>query len=390
MFTGRMPHENGLMGLSHHGWEYRSDVVTLPEMMAAQGYRTALIGLQHEDLDARRLGYDEVHGLGMLPRALPVVDVAKQWLSATNGSSEPRFAVVGFWEVHRPWPHEDYEPAEPAEVEVPPFLPDNEHTRRDVADFMGSIRQLDEAMKRLLEAINATERGRNTLIIFTTDHGAAFPRGKSTLYDPGVKVAFIVRPPLSWGVKPGRRGEMVSHLDLAPTLVSLAGGSVEGFPGVDLMPLLRGEDGHGHKELVFEKTYHDQYDAIRAIRTPTAKYIRNFVDGPKLPLSVDLEQSVSRRGMGDEHLEPRPREELYLLDTDPWELDNVVGRPDLADLKDALARRLHEELVATSDPLLGGDIAPPGPPAGGRSGRGEKRPPADLEGDGHRATAASW
>lgn len=371
MFTGRLPHQNGLMGLTHHGWEYRPDVVTLPEMMSDHGYRTALVGLQHEELDARRLGYDEVIGLGMLPRALPVVEVAEGWLASTADAEAPRFAVVGFWEVHRPWPHEDYMPADPAEVEVPPFLPDNEHTRRDVADFLGSIRQLDTAISRLLEALDATERGRETLVIFTTDHGAAFPRAKSTLYDQGVKVAFVVRPPASWEGAPRRVTEMVSHLDIAPTLVALAGGTTEALDGIDLLPMLQGEGGRGHDALVFEKTYHDQYDPIRAIRTAGAKYIRNFVEGPRLPLSADLEQSVSRRGLGDDYLKPRPPEELYLLGRDPWELENVAGRPEAEELKERLSRRLHDEMVRTSDPLVIGDVAaPPQPERGGRGSAG--------------------
>lgn len=80
LFTGRSPHANGLMGLSHAGWHYNPDIVTLPETLGAAGYRTALLGLQHEDLDARVLGYEEVHGLGFIPRALEVAKMTENWL----------------------------------------------------------------------------------------------------------------------------------------------------------------------------------------------------------------------------------------------------------------------------------------------------------------------
>lgn len=363
IFTGLLPHQNGLMGLSHDGWHYAPGVVTLPERLAALGYRTTLLGLQHEDLDARTLGYDEVRGLGFLPRSLEVVKLAERWLGDGLDDPQPRFASVGFWEVHRPWPHEDYDPADPDEVEVPPYLPDNVHTRRDIADFMGAIRQMDQAVGRLMRAIDSTPRGREALVIFTTDHGAPFPRAKSTLYDSGVKVAFMVRAPRSWGAPPRRVPQMVSHLDIVPTLVSVAGGTVAGLDGVDLVPVILGrETGEVHEELVLEKTFHDRYDPIRALRTHDAKYIRNYVEGPRLPLPTDLELSESRRGLDGEHLQPRPAEELYLLGQDPWELDNVVDTPQAAELRRRLSRRLDEHLRRTGDPLERGPVAAPEPP----------------------------
>lgn len=363
IFTGLLPHQNGLMGLSHDGWHYAPGVVTLPERLSGLGYRTALLGLQHEDLDARALGYDEVPGLGFLPRSLEVVKLTERWLSEGVDDARPRFASVGFWEVHRPWPHEDYDPADPEDVDVPPYLPDNVHTRRDIADFMGAIRQLDQAVGQLMTAIDSTPRGRESLVIFTTDHGAPFPRAKSTLYDAGVKVALMVRPPESWGAEPRRVPQMVSHLDIVPTLVSVAGGTVSGLDGVDLVPVIRGrEAGEVHKELVLEKTFHDRYDPIRALRTHDAKYIRNYVEGPRLPLPTDLERSESRLGLNGEHLEPRPSEELYVLGRDPWELDNVADSPESAELKRQLSERLDDHLRRTSDPLQQGPVAAPEPP----------------------------
>jgi arylsulfatase A-like enzyme len=363
LFTGRSPHANGLMGLAHHGWHYGDDVRTLPQLLADAGYRTALLGLQHEDHDARTLGFAEVEGLGFLPRALEVARLTERWLAARTDTG-PFFASIGLWEVHRPWPDEDYEPTDPEAVQVPPYLPDNAHTKQDLAHFYGSIRQLDEAVNRIVAALRAAPGGDETLIIFTTDHGAAFPRAKSTLYDPGVKVAFLVSAPASWAVVPGRRSELVSHLDVVPTLLELAGLPCPAkLEGVSLLGSLLDEDGApANRVLYLEKTYHDRYDPIRAVRTGSAKYIRNFVEGPLLPLSADLELSETRRGMGDDHLAPRPEEELYLLTDDPWELRNVVEDPACRPLRDELRALLEAHMVASDDPLLRGPIpAPPVP-----------------------------
>lgn len=363
LFTGQSPHANGLMGLSHAGWHYNPDVITLPEVLASAGYRTALIGLQHEDLDARVLGYEEVHGLGFIPRALEVAKLTKSWLTH-QPDQRPFFAAIGLWEVHRPWPVEDYEPADPAEVEVPPYLPDNEHTRRDISQFHGAIRQMDDAVGQILEALDSAGSGKETLIIFTTDHGVAFPRAKSTLYDSGVKVALLLRPPASWNMAAGRRETLASHLDILPTLAEITGAQPPpNIEGISLFGALR-EGGHDQpdRSLFLEKTYHDRYDPIRAVRTGTAKYIRNFTDAPRLPLPLDLEDSETRRGMDDQHLQPRPAEELYLLDTDPWELDNRADDPWLLPLRNELAEKLTNHLRASADPVLDGPVPPPPAP----------------------------
>ncbi|RCS60071.1 sulfatase family protein [Microbacterium sp. JB110] len=364
MFTGQLPHENGLMGLSHAGWRYREGVVTLPEMLGELGYCTALLGLQHEDLDARRLGYDEVHGLGFLPRAMEVAELAERWLPEADDEA-PMFASIGLWEVHRPWPEYDYAPHDPAAVEVPGFLPDNADTRHDLAGFYGAIAHMDEAVGRILRAIDASARRRESIVVFTTDHGPAFPGAKSTLYDPGVKVAFLVRPPRSWEVRPGRRNAPVSHLDIVPTFVEVAGGEASAdLPGESMLPLLSGSgsDSGGRQNdraLFLEKTHHDRYDPIRAVRTARAKYIRNYVDGPRLPLPDDLERSQTRRGMGDAHLAWRPPEELYLLGDDPTERRNAIDDSRHAETREHMRALLDEHMRATADPVATGVVPAP-------------------------------
>lgn len=365
MFTGVLPHQNGLMGLTHAGWRYNPGVATLPERLREQGYHSTLIGLQHEDFDARVLGYDEVHGLGFVPRAMEVARRVQWWYDQPR-SAEPQLVTIGMWEVHRPWPAEDYSYADPATVDVPAYLPDNEHTRADIAAFHGAIRQMDEAVGLVLEAIASSERGRETLIIFTTDHGVAFPRAKSTVYDSGVKVSFIVRPPASLGVSAGRRADVVSHLDILPTLVELSGGrTTDDLEGRSFLDLLGKGDSGEDRELVLEKTYHDRYDPIRALRTRKAKYIRNYADDVRLPLPIDLEESATRSGLGDWPNDPRPKEELYFLDEDPAELHNRAEDDAALAMKEELSDRLDAHMRRTNDPLAIGPIpAPPAPVRG--------------------------
>ncbi|WP_084469954.1 sulfatase family protein [Jiangella gansuensis] len=363
LFTGMSPHRNGLIGLSHHGWRYAPGVRTLPERVRDLGCRTTLIGLQHEDPDPCVLGFDDVRGLGFLPRAMQVARESVSWFAENGRSATPYLVTIGMWEAHRPWPPEDYAAFPPEQVDVPPYLPDNDDTRADVAGLYGSIRQLDEAVGTVLDAIEEHGDPDNTLVIFTTDHGAAFPRAKGTLYDPGVRVAMIARPPRAWNVAPRRERSLVSHLDVVPTLLDLFGGQVPPqLEGQTLRPALTGSNGPADRSLYLQKTFHDGYDPIRAVRTERFKYIRNFAAGPKLVLSKDLEDSLTRRGMGDDHLAPRPAEELYDLDNDPWEATNLADDPRWLTVRDRLARQLDEDMVRLADPLLDGPVEPPSPP----------------------------
>lgn len=369
IFTGLSPHENGLMGLTHDGWTYKEDIRTLPEYVGDLGATSYLFGLQHEDFDGRTLGYTEVHGLGFLPRALEVSKLFSRWIKVRE-ATEPFLAVVGMWEVHRPWPDEDYDAFDLSAVEVPPYLPDNEHTRRDLAGFYGAIRQLDKAVGEVIEAIDSSNHADNTIVVFTTDHGAAFPRAKGTLYDPGVEVSLIVRPITSQRARAMRVGNIASHIDIAPSIVELMGGDPATVPGDgrSFAPLV-GNGGvfDGHKEVFLEKTFHDRYDPLRAVRTDKYKYIRSYSDQEWASLATDLELSETRKGLPDGYQESRKSEELYYLPDDPDELNDLIGEPDYEAIRASLAGILDAWMEKTGDPLLEGLIHPPREPRSSRS-----------------------
>lgn len=356
LFTGISPFRNGVQGLVHSSWRYRHGVETIPEWLRPLGYQSALIGLQHENVDPTVLGFDECPGLGFLPRTNHVVEATERWLGQLPDRDErqPVFLTVGTWEVHRPWGPEDYQPADPREVDVPEFLPDNEYTRRDIAAFYGAIAQFDAGFGRLLKAVDAAFDRENTMVVFTTDHGVAFPRAKSTLYDAGTGVSFIVRLPTSWKVAPHRVPDLTSHMDLLPTLLELAGASEkeEWLEGNSLVPLLSNEAPGDDERVIFtSKSFHDTYDPKRAARSKDFVYIRNFEPGPKLQLAIDLETSETRRGMGDTHLEPREPEELYDRRNDPSELVNVVNHAEYDEIRTQFSNMLQGWLDSTGDPI---------------------------------------
>lgn len=362
LFTGLSPYANGIQGLAHNGWRYRENVLTAPERLRPLGYRSTLIGLQHENVDPTVLGFDECAGLGFLPRVSQVVEATQRWLGTLlpRDQREPIFLTVGTWEVHRPWPEEDYRPADPALVDVPPFLPDNEGTRADIADFYGSIAQFDDGFGRLLRSIDERLDPSTTMVIFTTDHGAAFPGAKSTLRDPGTGVALIIRPPAAWQPRPRRVESVVSHVDLLPTLIDAADGEIPAeLEGQSLLPILfGGEDGDPDRLVYSAKDYHDTYDPKRAVRSVSFAYIRNYEPGPDLQLAIDLETSKTRRSMGDEHLRARPREEFYDRRVDPAELVNRADEPAYAEPMRHFGAALTAWLERVGDPIADRPTAP--------------------------------
>lgn len=328
LFTGLHPHRNGLVGLAHHGFEYHDHVRTLPSLLGDAGYRTALFGMQHESADPTRLGFDTVDVSDSLCDY--VVARSQDWLRDTAAQEGPFFLTAGFFETHRPYPVDQYEHADPATLGVPGFLPDEPQVREDLAGLHGSITQADAAVGRLLDTVAELGLAETTWIVFVTDHGLAFPRAKSTLYAEGTGVALIVRPPRRRGLAPRVYDDLFSGVDLTPTLLDLLSVPVpHGVDGESHAPELL--EGHGdpiRSELFTQKTYHDAFDPIRAVRTKEFSYIENLADRPALLLPLDIADSPSGRVLDRDAVEaPRPRRELYDLAVDPYERHNVAEEP---------------------------------------------------------------
>ena len=210
LFTGRYPQSNGLVGLAHHGWEYRAGVRTLPHILSESGWYTALFGMQHETSYPSGLGFDQFDVSNSYCEY--VVEEATRWL--TDAVQQPFLLTAGFFETHRPYPRERYHPAQINDVVVPDYLPDTDDVRQDLAEFYGSITVADSAVGELLDTLDRTGLDESTWVVFMTDHGPALPRAKSTLYDAGTGIALIVRPPRRAHTEALVYDELFSGVDL--------------------------------------------------------------------------------------------------------------------------------------------------------------------------------
>ena len=356
LLTGQYPHVNGMTGLAHRGWELNDVGQHLTHTLRTAGYHSELIGEQHVSETPAVLGYDRVHEI----ESNHVATVAPLAVDALQRPMpEPFFLSVGFFETHRRF----FEPTSDRDERyaLPPAnLPDLPQVRRDMAHFLASARSLDDGVDQVLRALDRTGLAERTLVIFTTDHGLPFPGAKATLFDRGLGVSLIVRGP--GGFRGGRVEEqLVSHLDIYPTLCDLAG--IEHPPylqGSSLLPLVRGEVDRLHDELFAEITFHAAYEPQRSVRTERYRLIRRFdtLDGPVLPNVDDgpTKDALVELGWfgwaGEE-------ERLHDVLLDPGEAHNLIAEPAYAPVARDLRRRLHGWMVETDDPLLDGPVELP-------------------------------
>jgi arylsulfatase A-like enzyme len=376
IMTGRHPHRNGLMGLVNFGWELPESERALPELLRQGGYSTYLIGAHHEVEEPARLGYDYLY-----TESQHAPDVADHVEATVDemASSAPFFASVGFFEPHRPYrsdsvPEAAYDTYDPDGVEPPPYLPDAEGVREDLADLQSLLTTtVDPAVGRITDALRAAGIEEETVVVLTTDHGIAMPRAKGMCYDPGVRTALVVRCP---GRYDGgeTRTELVSNVDLLPTFLDLGGvDAPSNLDGRSFRPLLA-DEGYDHREELFVGiTWHGRYNPVRGVRTDRYKYVRNFWKSPRVYLPGDVFSGKAGREVRDEyHVDDRPQEELYDLREDPNEQHNLASDERVYDARedasapdpayeetlDSLRTRLDEWMRETDDPLLDGPVPP--------------------------------
>jgi arylsulfatase A-like enzyme len=345
------------MGLAGkvHGWSYRPGERHFVWRAKEAGYKTALVGVQHVALDAAELGYDEVYPL--CP-AGQLKEQAGHVLRRLCGDGPPFYLEVGFFEPHRPYDFGGAGPDERSGVAVPGYLPNTSEARKEMAAVQGAIRAMDEAVGHLLSELDRTGQADRTWVIFTTDHGLAMPRAKSTLYDPGIETALLMRWPGA-GVIGGRvLEEMISNVDIVPTMLEAIGVPISPeVQGISFWPLLCGEMYQARSEIFAEKTFHTQYEPMRAIRTERHKLIVNLELGPKINVPSDIQLGPLFPQMIEQCVNARSKVELFDLATDPLEMTNLVDKPEYASLRGELTGRLLEWMAKTGDPILQGPIA---------------------------------
>ena len=261
------------------------------------------------------------------------------WQSRAPG--QPFFAVFNLDITHESgmWPHPERGPlqTDPEAVVPPPTLPDTPPVRQALARHYDNLAAADRRVGEILRELESDGGAANTAVFVWSDHGEGLPRAKRWLYDAGIRVPLLVRWP--GHIPPGEvSDDLVSMLDLGPTVLSLAGIPLPRH--LQGQPFL-GPDASPRRYVHAARDRHDEsHDMVRAVRDRRYKYIRNFLPGtpylawipyrnrhPAMQELWRLQAAGALDGPRRTLFDPRPPEELYDTRQDPHELRNLAADP---------------------------------------------------------------
>jgi len=330
ILSGLQNHATGQYGHQHdfHHFVSFDHIQSLPVLLSGAGYATAIVGTFHV-APKSVYAFDRFIG-GHSRSSVVMADSAKAFIESAG--SQPFFLYFATSDPHRgagfaeelpyapdrfgnrPGGYPGVVPIvyNPDEVIVPPFLPDTPYVRAEIAQYYQAVSRVDQGVGHLLAALVETDRLDNTLIIYTSDHGIAFPGAKTTVYEPGLRIPLIVREPH------GGRGivnhAMTSMVDITPSILDYAGveppqyeqhigltalrqelPATSSLHGRSFMDILGEESPVGWDEIFASHTFHEiqMYYPMRAVRDREYKFIWNIAFQLPFPFAADLWESPS-------------------------------------------------------------------------------------------------
>ncbi len=401
VMSGLHNHANGQYGHQHafHKFSSYFNVIglSLPRNLAKAGYRTGHIGKYH--VSPEEVFRFETYLKGNPRNAVQMAEQSRAFLSTE--SEQPFFLYFATSDPHRGGgqdkssknklkpdlfgnkadrqSHDGVKEVfyEPAQVPIPAFLPDTSETREELAQYYQSVSRIDQGFARLIEILKENGLYEKTLIVFTSDHGMAFAGGKTTVYEGGLRVPFVVRNP--YEKKRGVRHQaMISHIDITPSLLDFAGvldpknnrpsgwedpnksfpipkskapkdnrgitGKLSSYHGKSWLGIL-GQAGAKHWESIFAShTFHEiqMYYPMRVYRDQEYKLIWNIAHPLPYPFASDLWAASSFQAQYQKSLSApygnktvrqyihRPEFEFFKIGEDPDEAKNLAGNPKFA------------------------------------------------------------
>jgi arylsulfatase len=353
IITGRYPHNTGAPELH---MELPPDQVTFVEALRDAGYYTLLSGKNHMNKDIETLGFD------VASDSKPAG--SEKWVRhlRERPKDKPFFFWLASHDGHRPFQINKKAPVyQPSEVQVPPMMFDGPETRADLAGFCHEVSRSDYYVGELMKELKAQGIVDNTYIIYCSDNGRPFPRCKSYLYDSGIQTPLVISGP---GVKQGRSDSMVSSIDYAATILSLAGvekpASVQ---GVSFVPVLRDPKARVRDVIFSERNWHVFQLHERSVRMDDWLYIWNAWPnhhnvsvesaGFDVPAAKELWDAAAAGKLNDAQrlltLPKQPAEMLFHVGNDPHQFHNLVDNPEHKPTLEQMQEQLDTWKTTTGD-----------------------------------------
>lgn len=364
LLTGTYPQTNGLMGLTHSPWwwSFREEAKSwhMANIFRKNGYRTYLIGLQHVTQGSvKELGYQNYRSRenDAEETVRKTVDLIEQ------KGGDPFFAKVGFTQVHRGFPHGV---DSTKGVFIPPYMQDTQVIRDDLARFQAEINYLDRKVGDILDALyRRPESERNTIVIFTSEHGIPFPGAKWTARKAGIEIPLIMYRANSF-LSGGRvYGDVISNVDVLPTILDLAGidsGSQPQIEGKSFHDYLEGSVDEAPRSMAFSQYTPDMKrdNLSRSVITEKYHLIRYFNQGRSVDYPTDVNPvKFASHVQRMETDGTRPFVQLFDIEKDEYELTNISADTKNRKVVRKLSRKLVEWMGSVGDGLLKGPLETP-------------------------------
>ncbi|MBP7140268.1 MAG: sulfatase [Opitutaceae bacterium] len=392
MMTGRYPHSTGATGFGL----MPASVRTVPELLKAAGYVCGIIDKIGHLRPVEKYGWAKTYAdtsNGRSPKSYG--RITGEFIKFARESGRPFFLMANARDPHRPFAGSRQERqyidnprnadernwAQPRavagmgrpsrifrtdEVVVPAFLPDIPDIREEVANYYSSVRRCDDTVGAILEALEDSGQSADTIVLFLSDNGMAFPFAKFSCYPNGTRTPLIVR----W---PGRTrenevmNEVVGGVDLAPTLLEAAGVHPPSeMDGRSFLPLLLGADQEDRVRAfaAFYETQLREQVPTRAVYERQYCYIYNrwsdgatecqdeFHKGLALQAIIEAARTDGVIAKRLVHFLFRTPEELYDMTSDPHALRNLADNTAYRETLERLRGEMETWMIKTGDPLL--------------------------------------
>lgn len=378
ILTGLYAHQHGQYGHSHgfHGFRTHEKLAkqTLPAVLNQQGIHTGLVGKAHIEPQSV-YPFDSLNTGDPTSFSSPIQNVQ----AFLNDAGDRPF----YLHVASTYPHRNKGDGfdrgdkddeffaddilyDPDKVPVPDWLPDVPQVRADIAAYYTFITRFDRFVGSMLKLLQDAGKADDTMVILMSDHGMPFPGAKASMYDSGHRCPLIIRTP---GKSAGVTNVLTNWQDIFPTICDFMNVSVDTLkpqlPGRSLLPVLDAPASAGWDRTYFAHNFHEitNYCPYRVVRERQFKYTLNLAHHQPMPLPSDLFscptwQAVLKGGLS--HMGKRTTyqvlhhelEELYDIQNDPQETQNLIHDPACAQTADRMRADLQAFRCATNDPWL--------------------------------------
>jgi len=350
LYTGLYPSRNGV--LANHAKVKRPGVKNVADHLRPLGYRVGLTGKSHFGLGTAK--FDNIAGFPSGANGsigAYSLDGVRDYIRKSQDAGAPFCVFVCSVHAHHPWdqgtetnfPHDS--------LQLPPHYVDTPNTRTAVARHAAEVEELDRQLgdtAALLKDMNLEE---NTVLIFLSEQGIAMPRGKWSPYDHGSRALCLARWP--GRIAPRKTSALAMYCDIVPTLIHLAGGNDPNLDGQSLHHVWLG-DAQKHRDFALISNVHPFWQ--KALVTPDYKLVwsaqperehiwGNFLSGGKffsIPWTEWREKAKTDPTAATQvaHVLHPQELELYRIDQDPYEVNNLATNPE----NQAKVEQLHARL----------------------------------------------